>query len=31
MAGAVLALLPPLAVLIALHKPLLETFAIQTK
>ncbi|WP_324760414.1 carbohydrate ABC transporter permease [Haloarcula sp. GH36] len=31
MAGAVLALLPPLLVLIALHRPLLETFAIQQK
>ncbi|WP_336021500.1 carbohydrate ABC transporter permease [Halobellus salinisoli] len=31
MAGAVIALLPPLAVLIVLHKPLLETLAIQQK
>lgn len=31
MAGAVLALLPPLLVLIVLHKPLLKTFAIQQK
>lgn len=31
MAGAVLALLPPLFVLIALHRPLLETFAVQQK
>ncbi|MFC6976150.1 carbohydrate ABC transporter permease [Halomicroarcula sp. GCM10025709] len=31
MAGAVLALLPPLLVLIALHRPLLNTFAIQQK
>ncbi|EMA06244.1 MULTISPECIES: carbohydrate ABC transporter permease [Haloferax] len=31
MAGAVIALLPPLAVLVALHRPLLETFAIQQK
>jgi len=29
MAGAVIALLPPLLVLILLHRPLLETFAIQ--
>jgi sn-glycerol 3-phosphate transport system permease protein len=31
MAGAVVALLPPLLVLIALHRPLLQTFAIQQK
>jgi len=31
MAGAVLALLPPLVVLLAMHRPLLETFAIQQK
>mgnify|MGYP000610360703 CR=1 FL=1 len=31
MAGAIIALIPPLLVLIALHKPLLETFAIQQK
>lgn len=31
MAGAILALLPPLLVLLVLHRPLLETFAIQTK
>ena len=31
MAGAVLALLPPLFVLIVLHRPLLKTFAIQQK
>jgi sn-glycerol 3-phosphate transport system permease protein len=31
MAGAVVALLPPLLVLIALHRPLLKTFAIQQK
>jgi sn-glycerol 3-phosphate transport system permease protein len=31
MAGAVIALLPPLAVLIALHRPLLETFSLQQK
>ncbi|MFA1611870.1 carbohydrate ABC transporter permease [Halobellus rubicundus] len=31
MAGAVIALLPPLAVLIVLHRPLLETLAIQQK
>jgi sn-glycerol 3-phosphate transport system permease protein len=31
MAGACLALLPPLFVLIVLHRPLLETFAIQQK
>ena len=31
MAGAVLALLPPLAVLIVLHRPLLKTLAIQQK
>ncbi|WP_435181279.1 carbohydrate ABC transporter permease [Halorussus sp. AFM4] len=31
MAGAVIALLPPLVVLYALHRPLLETFAIQQK
>ncbi|MCO8266356.1 carbohydrate ABC transporter permease [Haloferax prahovense] len=31
MAGAVIALLPPLAVLVTLHRPLLETFAIQQK
>ncbi|MDT3433533.1 carbohydrate ABC transporter permease [Haloarcula sp. 1CSR25-25] len=31
MAGAVIALLPPLVVLIALHRPLLRTFAIQQK
>lgn len=31
MAGAVLALLPPLAVLVALHRPLLNTLAIQQK
>jgi sn-glycerol 3-phosphate transport system permease protein len=31
MAAAVLALLPPLIVLLALHRPLLETFAIQQK
>ena len=31
MAGAVLALLPPLVVLIVLHRPLLKTFAIQQK
>lgn len=31
MAGACLALLPPLVVLIALHRPLLKTFAIQQK
>ncbi|CQH56473.1 ABC-type transport system permease protein (probable substrate glycerol-3-phosphate) [Halobacterium hubeiense] len=31
MAAAVLALLPPLFVLLALHRPLLETFAIQQK
>lgn len=31
MAGAVIALLPPLVVLIALHRPLLQTFAIQQK
>jgi len=31
MAGAVLALLPPLLVLIVLHRPLLKTFAIQQK
>jgi sn-glycerol 3-phosphate transport system permease protein len=31
MAGAVIALLPPLVVLIVLHRPLLETFAIQQK
>jgi len=31
MAGAILALLPPLVVLLVLHRPLLETFAIQTK
>jgi len=31
MAGAVLALRPPLLVLLALHRPLLETFAIQQK
>ncbi|WP_435129787.1 carbohydrate ABC transporter permease [Halobaculum sp. D14] len=31
MAGAVIALLPPLFVLYALHRPLLETFAIQQK
>lgn len=31
MAGACLALLPPLLVLIVLHRPLLETFAIQQK
>ncbi|ELZ95908.1 sn-glycerol-3-phosphate transport system permease [Haloferax mucosum ATCC BAA-1512] len=31
MAGAVIALLPPLFVLIVLHRPLLETFAIQQK
>jgi len=31
MAGAVLALLPPLAVLIAMHRPLLETLTIQQK
>ncbi|QIB75558.1 carbohydrate ABC transporter permease [Halogeometricum borinquense] len=31
MAGAVIALIPPLAVLLVLHRPLLETFAIQQK
>jgi len=31
MAGAVIALIPPLVVLIALHRPLLETFALQQK
>lgn len=31
MAGAVLALLPPLAVLVALHRPLLNTLAVQQK
>jgi sn-glycerol 3-phosphate transport system permease protein len=31
MAGAVIALLPPLAVLIVMHRPLLETLAIQQK
>ncbi|EMA05356.1 ABC transporter permease subunit (plasmid) [Haloferax mediterranei ATCC 33500] len=31
MAGAVIALIPPLFVLIVLHRPLLETFAIQQK
>ncbi|MFB6090906.1 MAG: carbohydrate ABC transporter permease [Halobellus sp.] len=31
MAGAVIALLPPLVVLYALHRPLLETFALQQK
>lgn len=31
MAGAVIALLPPLAILIAFHRPLLETFALQQK
>jgi sn-glycerol 3-phosphate transport system permease protein len=31
MAGAILALLPPLAVLIVMHRPLLETLAIQQK
>jgi sn-glycerol 3-phosphate transport system permease protein len=31
MAGAVIALLPPLVVLVALHRPLLQTFAIQQK
>ncbi|MFB6251794.1 MAG: carbohydrate ABC transporter permease [Halobellus sp.] len=31
MAGAVIALLPPLVILYALHRPLLETFAIQQK
>lgn len=31
MAGAVIALLPPLLVLIVLHRPLLKTFAIQQK
>ncbi|NEU57773.1 carbohydrate ABC transporter permease [Halorussus sp. MSC15.2] len=31
MAGAVIALLPPLVVLVALHRPLLETFALQQK
>jgi sn-glycerol 3-phosphate transport system permease protein len=31
MAGAVIALVPPLVVLYALHRPLLETFAIQQK
>jgi sn-glycerol 3-phosphate transport system permease protein len=31
MAGAVLALLPPLLVLLVLHRPLLRTFAIQQK
>ena len=31
MAGAIIALLPPLAVLIIMHRPLLETLAIQQK
>jgi len=31
MAGAIIALLPPLAVLIVMHRPLLETLAIQQK
>jgi sn-glycerol 3-phosphate transport system permease protein len=31
MAGAIIALLPPLAVLIVAHRPLLETLAIQQK
>lgn len=31
MAGAMIALLPPLVVLIVLHKPLLETFGLQQK
>jgi sn-glycerol 3-phosphate transport system permease protein len=31
MAGAVVALVPPLVVLVALHRPLLETFALQQK
>lgn len=31
MAGAVIALVPPLVVLVALHRPLLETFALQQK
>lgn len=31
MAGAVIALIPPLVVLVALHRPLLETFALQQK
>ncbi|MEA5386570.1 carbohydrate ABC transporter permease [Haloarculaceae archaeon H-GB11] len=31
MAGAVLALIPPLLVLVVLHRPLLKTFAIQQK
>ncbi|MFB6298376.1 MAG: carbohydrate ABC transporter permease [Salinirussus sp.] len=31
MAGAVIALLPPLAILIVFHRPLLETFALQQK
>ncbi|MFB6183436.1 MAG: carbohydrate ABC transporter permease [Haloarculaceae archaeon] len=31
MAGAVIALIPPLVVLIVLHRPLLETFALQQK
>lgn len=31
MAGAIIALLPPLVILVALHRPLLETFALQQK
>jgi len=31
MAGAIIALIPPLLVLVALHRPLLETFALQQK
>lgn len=31
MAGAIIALIPPLLVLIALHRPLLETFSLQQK
>lgn len=31
MAGAIIALLPPLVILIVLHRPLLETFALQQK
>lgn len=31
MAGTILALLPPLIILIIMHKPLLETFNVQTK
>jgi sn-glycerol 3-phosphate transport system permease protein len=31
MAGAVIALVPPLVVLVVLHRPLLETFALQQK